>query len=58
MIHSFREVPEREIAFYTGLLIAVVTFGELLSPIFWTGVSGRIGRKATLLIGTAFGAVV
>lgn len=56
MIQSFHEVPDQDIAFYTGLLIAVVTFGEFLSAMIWARISDRIGRKPTLLIGTAFGA--
>ncbi|KAK0625867.1 major facilitator superfamily domain-containing protein [Immersiella caudata] len=56
MIHSFDQVPSDSIPFYTGLLIAVVTLGEFVSSIFWARISDSIGRKPTLLIGTAFGA--
>jgi len=57
MLQSFHEVPDQDIAFYTGLLVAVVTFGEFLSAMAWARISDRIGRKPTLLIGTAFGTI-
>jgi MFS family permease len=56
MIQSF-EVSEHDIAFYSGVLIAVFTFGEFLTGVFWAWVSDKIGRKPTLLIGIFCGLV-
>jgi MFS family permease len=52
MIQSF-QVPEHDIAFYSGALIAVFTFGEFLSGVVWARISDRIGRKPTVLIGSS-----
>lgn len=57
MIKSFDEVPAGRIPFYAGLLIAIFSFAEFLSNMVWSRVSDRIGRKKTLLIGSA-GAMV
>jgi MFS family permease len=56
MIQSF-QVPEHDIAFYSGALIAVFTFGEFLSGVVWARISDRIGRKPTVLIGVFCGLV-
>ncbi|EAQ85349.1 hypothetical protein CHGG_09363 [Chaetomium globosum CBS 148.51] len=56
MIQSF-EVPENDIAFYSGALIAVFTFGEFLTGVIWGRISDKIGRKPTLLIGILCGLV-
>ncbi|KAH6620742.1 major facilitator superfamily domain-containing protein [Chaetomium sp. MPI-SDFR-AT-0129] len=56
MIQSFN-VPEHDIAFYSGALIALFTLGEFLTGIVWARVSDKIGRKPTLLIGTFCGFV-
>ena len=57
MIQSFGEVPDQDIAFYAGLLVATFTFCEFLSAMVWARVSHRIGRKPTSLIGCVCGAV-
>lgn len=51
MVQSFGETSKANTAFFVGLLIAVFTFGEFLGGTVWAGVSNRIGRKPTLLIG-------
>ncbi|KAK4124761.1 MFS general substrate transporter [Parathielavia appendiculata] len=56
MIRSF-EVPEHDIAFYAGALVAVFTFGEFLTGVVWARVSDRIGRKPTALVGIFCGFV-
>ena len=56
MIQSF-EVPEHEIAFYSGALTAVFTFGEFLTGVVWARVSDKIGRKPTALVGIFCGLV-
>jgi MFS family permease len=58
MIQSF-EVSEHDIAFYSGVLIAVFAFGELLTGVAWAWawVSDKIGRKPTLLVGIFCGLV-
>jgi MFS family permease len=56
MIQSF-EVPEHDIAFYSGALIAVFTFGEFLTGLAWARVSDKIGRKPTALVGIFCGLV-
>jgi MFS family permease len=56
MVQSF-QVPEHDIAFYSGALVAVFTFGEFLTGIVWARVSDSIGRKPTLMIGTFCGLV-
>jgi len=57
MIRSFNEVPLSNITFYAGLLIAVFTFAEFLSNMVWSRVSDRMGRKKTLLVGSACGLI-
>jgi hypothetical protein len=47
MIQSF-EVAEHDIAFYSGVLIAVFTFGEFLTSVIWAWVSDKVGWKPTL----------
>ena len=56
MVQSF-EVPEHDIAFYSGALVAVFTLGEFLTGLAWAHASDRIGRKPTLMIGTIAGLV-
>ncbi|KAL2022193.1 hypothetical protein VTK56DRAFT_6022 [Thermocarpiscus australiensis] len=56
MVQSFK-VSEDDIAFYSGSLIAVFTFGEFLTGLFWARVSDKIGRKPTLLLGIFCGLV-
>ncbi|KAK4154548.1 protein zinc induced facilitator-LIKE 1 [Chaetomidium leptoderma] len=56
MIQSF-EVSEHDIAFYSGALIAVFTFGEFLTGVVWARVSDKIGRKPTVLVGIFCGLV-
>jgi MFS family permease len=56
MVQSFGEVADQDIAFYAGLLAATLTFCEFLSAMVWAGVSDRIGRKPTLIIGCLCGA--
>ncbi|EEP82521.1 predicted protein [Uncinocarpus reesii 1704] len=55
MIESFAEVKQAGIPVYAGLLITVFTFCEFISGIIWARISDRIGRKATLVIGTFCG---
>lgn len=38
MIGSFNEVPDAQISFYAGLLIAIFTFSEFLSGMIWSSV--------------------
>ncbi|KAL2131704.1 hypothetical protein VTI74DRAFT_4723 [Chaetomium olivicolor] len=52
MVQSFN-VPELDIAFYAGSLVAVFTFGEFLTGFVWARVSDRVGRKPTLMLGIA-----
>ena len=40
------------VAFYAGVLVSVFTFGEFLMAPVWAGLSDRLGRKATLLLGS------
>ena len=40
------------VAFYSGVLVSVFTFGEFLMAPVWAGLSDRLGRKATLLLGS------
>lgn len=54
MLQSFRQVPDADLASYTGLLIAVATCGEFLSAMAWARISDKIGRKPTLMLGTMF----
>jgi len=56
MIQSFGEVPDKDIVFYAGLLVATFTFCEFLSAMVWARVSDHIGRKPTLIIGCLCGA--
>ncbi len=56
MVQSF-EVPEQDIAFYVGALVAVFTLGEFLTGLAWAHASDHIGRKPTLMIGTLVGLV-
>ena len=57
MIQRFPHHGRSDPAFITGLFVAVFTFCEFLSGSFWAGVSDIIGRKPTLLIGAACGAL-
>ena len=57
MIKSFPGVPDTDIPFYAGLLIAVFTFCEFLSSMLWAKLSDRIGRKSVLLIGSLCGMI-
>lgn len=52
MVQSFG-VGEKDVSFYAGLFVAVFTFSEFLSGIAWARISDKIGRKSTLLVGTA-----
>jgi MFS family permease len=56
MIQSF-EVAEYDIAFYSGVLIAVFAFGGFLTSVVWAWVSDKAGRKSTLLVGIFYGLV-
>jgi len=56
ILQSFYEATDQDIDFYTGLLVSLFMFGELLSSMAWARINDRFGRKLTLLIGTAFGA--
>ncbi|KAK3376112.1 major facilitator superfamily domain-containing protein [Lasiosphaeria ovina] len=55
MIRSFGQVPEADVAFWAGALVAVFTFSEFLSGMVWARVGDAIGRKPTLLIGVVAG---
>lgn len=57
MIEGFPEIAEIDIAFYSGVMVAVFTFCEFLSAMIWAKISDRIGRKWTLLLGLAGGIV-
>ncbi|KAI0383261.1 major facilitator superfamily domain-containing protein [Hypomontagnella monticulosa] len=57
MIQSFDGVPESQITFYAGLLVAIFTFCEFLSGMIWARVSDRIGRKLVLLVGSVCGMI-
>lgn len=57
MIRSFDGIVESQITFYAGLLVAMFTFSEFLSGMIWAKISDRIGRKTSLLIGSACGMV-
>jgi MFS family permease len=54
---QFFDVPEHDIAFYSGALVAVFTAGEFLTAILWARLSDKIGRKPTLLVGVFCGLV-
>lgn len=51
MLATFKEVEERRIPFYAGLLIAVFTFCEFLSGMMWARLADVIGRRWSLLLG-------
>lgn len=57
MVQSFQEIPDHDIAFYAGLLVAVFTFCEFLGGMVWAKASDRIGRKPTLLMGALCGII-
>ncbi|KAK8034524.1 NACHT and WD domain-containing protein [Apiospora rasikravindrae] len=53
MLRSFGGMEETRITFYAGMLVATFTFCEFLTGTLWARVSDRIGRKWTLLAGSA-----
>lgn len=55
MIQDFGGKGRSDPAFCAGLLLSSFTLCESLSSWVWAYVSGRIGRKPTLLIGAACG---
>ncbi|KAF8846429.1 MFS general substrate transporter [Acephala macrosclerotiorum] len=60
MMQSFlTDGPKRDAqaAGYASLTVALFTFGEFLTSIFWAKVSDRLGRKPTLIIGVVGGSV-
>lgn len=54
MMQSFH-LPEHDIAFYSGALVAVFTAGKFLTAVLWARLSDKIGRKPTLLAGVFCG---
>lgn len=53
MVSSFPEIPDGEVGLYVGLLASSFACAQLLTNFLWGYVSDRVGRKPTMLLGTA-----
>ena len=51
MVKGFGLFPDRDVAFYAGILVSSFALAEALSGCFWGALSDRIGRKPVLLLG-------
>lgn len=53
MIDSFPEIPDGQVGLYVGLLASAFALAQLMTNFLWGYFSDRIGRKPTMLVGTA-----
>lgn len=57
MIDSFPEIPDGQVGLYVGLLASAFALAQLMTNFLWGYFSDRVGRKPTMLLGTAMLAV-
>lgn len=53
MIASFPEIPDGQVGLYVGLLASSFALAQLVTNFLWGYFSDRVGRKPTMLLGTA-----
>lgn len=53
MIASFPEIPDGQVGLYVGLLASSFALAQLVTNFLWGYFSDRVGRKPTMLVGTA-----
>ncbi|KAJ4298325.1 hypothetical protein N0V88_003350 [Collariella sp. IMI 366227] len=53
MVASFNEIPAGQEGVYVGLLASAFALAQLATNLLWGYLSDRVGRKPTMLIGTA-----
>lgn len=53
MVGSFHEIPEWQNGLYVGLLASAFAMAQLTTNLLWGYLSDMVGRKPTMLLGTA-----
>lgn len=53
MVGSFPEIPDGQVGLYVGLLASAFALAQLMTNFLWGYFSDRVGRKPTMLLGTA-----